>query len=182
MKKLLFLAILVLLPCIAIAQKIDSNLVDEFTGKSVIRTEWLGFDAKTQFDPKLKSKKTFHCEFMFRYEDGEIFLHIKWVDSTKTISKGLKFQLKLKDGSILTLEAIADFIADTRVSASWGDGYNLIHAVYQGAMDGMTDLNQPEKVRISTIYGADVFDIDSKNARRLTKAYKLIQDEIKKSE
>ena len=73
MKKLLFISILALLPFFASAQKIDYSTVDDFTGKTVIRTEWTNFDGKMQFDSKLGGRKLFGSQFMLRYEDDKIF-------------------------------------------------------------------------------------------------------------
>lgn len=184
MKKLLFISILALLPFLASAQKIDYRIIDDFTGKTVIRTEWTDFDAKVQFDSKLGGRKTFSSKFMLRYEDDKIFFHQKWIEGPKTVRKGSEIQLKLKDGRILNLIAIDDFVADTDVYTSLGSNYsqNIIHAVYEGDLSQLSELNLPEKLRISSVYGSEVFDIDSKNARRLVKAYKVISDEIKKSE
>lgn len=184
MKKLLFISILALLPFFVSAQKIDYSTVDDFTGKTVIRTEWTNFDGKMQFDSKLGGRKLFGSQFMLRYEDDKMFFHLKWIEGPKMVKKGSVIQLKLKDGSVVNLKAIDDFIADTNVYTSQGSGYstNSLHIVYEGSMQGLSDLNLPEKLRISSVYGSEIFDIDSKNARRLAKAYKLILDEIKKSE
>lgn len=184
MRKLLLIVILALLPLLAWAQKIEYSTVDDFTGKTVIRTEWTGFEAKTRIDLKLRGGKTLNAQFMLRYEDSKISFHLKWIEGPKTIKKGSEIQLKLKNSRILNLIAIDDFVADTDVYTSLNNNYsqNIVHIIYEGDLSELSDMNLPEKIRISSVYGAQVFDIDSRNARRLAKAYKLIQDEIKKSE
>ncbi|WP_101688653.1 hypothetical protein [Dysgonomonas massiliensis] len=190
MKKLLFISILALLPFFASAQKIDYSTVDDFTGKTVIRTNWTRFEAKTPSSVKVGSRKIFNSYFMFRYEEGHVYLHVEWIGSVMTMKKGSEFQLKLKDGSVSTITAVDDFIANTDVYTAVNffkseddiGSKNILHTVYEGDLSQLSELNLPEKLRISSVYGSEVFDIDSKNARRLAKAYKLISDEIKKSE
>lgn len=184
MKKILFTSILTLISFVASAQKIAYNAIDDFTGKSVIRTEWIGFEAKTPIDLKLRGGKTLNTQILLCYEDNKISFHLKWIESPKIVKKGSELQLKLKDGSILNLKAIDDFVADTNVYTSLNSNYsrNIVHIVYEGDLSGLSDMNLPEKLRISSVYGSEVFDIDSRNARRIAKVYKMIQDEVKKSE
>lgn len=121
---------------------------------------------------------------MLRYEEEKIFIHVKWIRGVKTIDKGSVLQFMLKDGCVITLTSVGNFISETEVYTSLDktESRDIIRSVYEGDMRGMTDLNLPQRMKISTAYGSEIYEIDARNARRLAKAYKLIQDEIKKSE
>lgn len=178
MKKIVIILTLSLLPFFASAQSIESGGIDEFTGKPVIYTSWTGLDTKrAAYLPNY----SFNVSFMLRYENEKVFFHLKWYSSINSIDKDSAFSFMLSDNSIINLRATSNFNADVDVYTTLDRSHskNILYAVYEGDMIALMGDNLITKLRIDTPYGARVYELDKKNAQKISKAYKLIINEIK---
>lgn len=178
MKSTVIIISLLLLPFVIYSQSIEKSGKDEFTGNPIIWTSWTGLSAKAIFPTKYSKG----IDFMLRYEDSRVFLHLKWYESINRINKDSELLLKMSNGSILTLHAITDFDADIYVYTNLDKSHsqNNIHVVYEGDLSALAGNDLVEKIRLNTIYGSRAFELNEKNAQKLSKAYKLIMDEIEK--
>lgn len=176
MKKKTLVIILCLLPFVVSAQSIEYNEVDNFTGKPIICTSWTSLGTKAI----IPSKSSPNLGFILRYENERIFFHLTWNYGANTIRKGSELQLKMSNGSIITLQATEDFTAKTEVYTLLDRTYSrsTMHAVYLGDLSALAN-NVIERIRLSTMYGSIVLELNTKNANKILKAYKLIMDELK---
>jgi len=179
MKNVAILIILFLFPVVVSAQSIEDSGIDEFTGKTIIRTSWTSLGSKAIFP----SKNSLNLNFMLRYENEKVFLHLKWYRSLNYISKDSELLFKMKDGSIITLRATDNFWANVDVYTLLDKNYsnNIIQVVYEGDLTALADSNLIDKIRINTIYGSKTLKLDEKNALKISKAYNLIVDYLEKN-
>ncbi|MFV0417760.1 MAG: hypothetical protein ACK5KT_03360 [Dysgonomonas sp.] len=178
MKKIVIILTLSLLPFFASAQSIESGGIDKFTGKPVVYTSWTSlYTKKAAYLPDY----SFNVSFMLRSENEKVFFHLKWNNGIKSIDKGSSLSFMLSDNSIITLRATSNFYADIDVYSSTlnrTDSKTIIHAVYEGDRIDLKDDNLITRLRIETPYGARVYELDKKNAQKISKAYQLIINEI----
>lgn len=167
--------LLCLFPFIISAQSIEDSKIDEFTGNPVIITSWTSLGTKAI----IPTKNTPSLEFMLRYENGKMFFHLKWNNGINTITKDSELQFMM-DNSIIHLRATEDFNAKVSVYTSLDKTYSLstMHAVYLGDLSALAS-NVVNKMRLSTIYGSIVLELNTKNANKISKAYNLIMNELK---
>jgi len=162
-----------LLPFIVLAQSIENENVDPFTGDSIVVTSWTNVDVKSI----LPLKKYSRFYFMLIREGEKVFFHIKIYDGKiNKINKDSKLQFKMKDNSLITLDAADTFIAETEVYTALEKSYsrNVMHAVYVGDLSLLVDGNYIEKIRLNISWGSFIFELNEKNAKKINKAYKLI--------
>lgn len=178
MKKIVIILTLSLLPFFASAQSIESGGIDEFTGKPVVYTSWTSlYTKKATFLPDYY----FNVSFMLRYENEKVFFHLKWNNSINSINKDSELSFKLDNSSVIALRATDDFRADVDVYTTLDRSHskNIMYVVYEGDMIALMGDNLITKLRIDTPYGARVYELDKKNAQKISKAYQLIINEIK---
>ncbi|MDU1892432.1 MAG: hypothetical protein E6767_17245 [Dysgonomonas sp.] len=175
MKKIVFFITLYLLPLFIGAQSVENKEINPFTGGSISATSWSNIDGKYLLPNKGNS--TFY--FMLRKEDNTVFFHLKIYNrNINRINKDSQLQLKMRDGSLITLTAIDTFIANTDVYTNLGDSYsrNIIHVVYRGDLSGLIGNNLIERISIDTIWGVLISELNEKNAKKVNKAYNLIME------
>lgn len=172
MKKLL-LVLLVLLPIVLNAQKIEKNEIDDFTGAKTVYTNWEKF--------KTGNGITGRNNLMFRFTsiDGVEAFHLKWVTTEMlSIREGAKLMFKMSDDSVITL------LSRTYSIAAKGDGVTGlsmsgilgINCIYSGGdIKLFAGDNFLTKLRIYTNDGYEDIDIKEKDALKINKAYNLMK-------
>jgi len=175
MKKIILFVTVCLFPLFISAQSIENNGVNPFTGDSICVTSWSNIAGESLFPYKEKS----NYSFMLRKVNNTIFFHLRLYSNSNNINKidkDSKLQLKMRDGSLITLIAIDNFTANTYVYTYLENtnSSNIIHAVYTGDLSDMANNNLIEKIGIDTAWGAWISELNEKNAKKVTKAYNLI--------
>ena len=173
MKKII-IAFLMLLPLMAYSQKIEKNEVDEFTKKKVISTNW----------EKLKNGNSLTGENYLYFKvtsiNEALAFHLKWITNEMlSITEGSELMFKLSNDSIISLSALDSKIAG-KGEGSPGflmSGILGINNIYTGsdilslAGDAITT-----KLRIYTTGGYVDLEIKESDAKKINKAFKLIQN------
>jgi len=178
MKSPVIIIILFLMPLFASAQSIEKSGIDEFTGKPVVYTSWAELKSKGIFP----AKKSVSMKFMLRYVDGKVFFCLIWNESINRIKKDSELLLKTGKGPIITLRAVDDFSAYINVYSYLDHTYTRysMQAMYEGDFPILEDNDFVDKIRLNTIYGPRDFELNVNNVQSIPKAYKLIDEEIKK--
>ncbi len=170
MKKILVLFATLLFSFCLSAQKIDQSVLNEFTNKPLISTSWSSFGFKVLFD-----RRSFpNGEFSFSSENGTIYFHCRWWWGIAGIAKDSDLLMKLTDGRVVSLKATHDFYP-------YGEKNQNLEAVYTGDCSLLgEDGNFVELVQVDTNHGVLLLDWNKKDADKIAKAYRLLQEEIAK--
>lgn len=177
MKNLLFF-ILSFIPVLAFSQKIAINEIDDFTGDKVIETKW-----ETLNKGRGASGRN-QLYFKLRKEDDEYNLILKWVtvESLK-VEEHEDMLLLLKNRDIESV-SIAKDASTQKGGGSIGiqmKDVEGIHLNFYGDFDFLEDENNSvSKLRINTTQGHIDIELKENYARKLNKAYKLIEKEANK--
>lgn len=157
------------------AQSIEDSGVDPFTGKTIVHTSWTGLGVKNI----LPTKDTPNLDFKLTYEDDKEFLCLRWNNGINSVAKGSLLQLMMDDDSVITLSAVADFVSQSTVSTIVDNtsSSRYIYIVYTGDLSALKN-KSVTKMRISTVFGARVVELNEKNSSKISKAYNLIMNEL----
>lgn len=173
MRKLMCICVVVLVSITTSAQKIEKSILDEFTNKPLIATSW------TYIKPKVKFETNYYRSiygeyFLFDVNDGIIHYHQRWGAGVNGIAKDAQLLFKMTNGSVVTLRATEEFQA-------YGEENENFEAVYIGDFSELgSENNLIEQVKIATKYGILLLELNEKDAKKIAKAYSLIQEEIGK--
>lgn len=173
MKRILSLALLSLFITVASAQKIESSIIDDFTGGKVIYTSWEKIRATS-------GKNNIYVRF--RYENKTQFLHFKWITNEKTaIDEDAKIIFKLSNDNTVALNSLYSSRSKDGDGAIgfWMSGLEGIENTYVG---NFSDFAQNEffgtKIRIYARKGYTDLDLKEKEAKKLNEIYMLLLKEI----
>lgn len=180
MKKYLLISILALFTLALQAQKIEKNEIDDFTGDKKIMTNW----ERLNMGNGITGKN--HLYFRLLSNDGDCRLDLKWVTADRLrVDDDSKMLILQKDKSITEVRSLGDARAE-----KGGGSINIqmtaiegIWLTYIGDFNFLSDDTNPvTKLRISTSEGYVDIELKDKNAKKLNKAYKLIEQELAKTE
>lgn len=173
MRRILFIGGVLLVSLTTFAQKIEKSVLDEFTNKPLIATSWTDIRPKIKFDTNYFSSM-YGDHFLFDVTDGVIHYHLRWYSGVNGIAKDAELLFKMSNGSIVTLRATQDF-------QTYREENKNLEVVYTGNFSELDNENNLiQQMRISTKHGIILLQLNEKDARKITKAYKLIKEEIAK--
>lgn len=172
MKKAI-LVILLYIPTLSFAQKLEKNEVDSFTRQLTRQTSW-----KTLHNG---GKNTTY--FSVRKIDNRVLLDIKAMMGSGgtyfSIPDGADFMIRLQNDSIVTLHNLTPAYASPGEGAInfYGSGAPGISVTYGLDEKEMALLltNPATQFRICTSVGAYTYDLKKRGAERLQKSLGLIQ-------
>lgn len=173
MRKLMCICVVFLVSMTAFAQKIEKSILDEFTNKPLIATSWTSFSSKVLYHTNYYSS-IYGDYFLFEVADGDIFFHQRWITGIDGIDKGAELLLKMTNGAVVTLHATHNFYTSREENTN-------LEAVYTGDFSALGIANNlVTQMRITTNHGVVLLKLNEKDARKIAKAYSLIQEEIGK--
>lgn len=172
MRKVLFVALLTLLPILAQAQKIDKDFYDQFTGSRIMYTklEKINWNYK---HPMIGGK----MQMRFILNDDFQYVELHWVcNNFLEVAEGAKIQFKLDNGYNITLKN------EVRTqSARGGTGIakkdvgvmlNCLGDVPKFATAHVT------AIRVYTSSGFYDFEVNWKESERLHRTYMLFSRQM----
>lgn len=173
MRKLICICVVVLVSITTSAQKIEKSILDEFTNKPLIATSWTNLSSKVLYHTNYYSS-IYGDYFLLEVADGDIFFHHRWFVGVDGIEKGAEMLLKMTDGSIVTLRATHNFYTSREENKK-------LEAVYTGDFSALGIANNlVTQMRITTNHGVILLKLNEKDAKKIAKAYSLVQEEIGK--
>jgi hypothetical protein len=157
MKRLLFLIIAI--PSLVNAQKIDQDKIDEFTKHHVKRTTWEALSRSNDFWAHARMSKidsVFYLDLKFFRSGGEVL----------GISSGQKIMLKLDDDSILTFTIIGDKVScrgcgAVGINGAGVMGLNISCIIPENEYNQLLH-RKVVKIRLNTIDGYHEYKIKEK--------------------
>lgn len=172
MKRLLFVAFLILLPILAQAQKIDKDYYDQFTGKRVMYTKLEKINWKYK-NPRIGGK----MQFRFILNDDFQYMVLHWTSNNYLeVAKDAKIQFKLDNGYTINLSNETHAVASkggTGISKNdVGVMLNCLGDIPKFATAHIT------AVRIYTSEGYYDFEIDWKDSEKVHKTYMLFSRDM----
>lgn len=169
-KTLFFLIFLINITLKSVAQKLEENKKDEFTGDTVKNVSWESLGVSFSMDA--------YRHFRISRTNSTIFFELKVAPWKITVDEGSEIMFKLANGEVVTLKTMK-YTAScmgcgaTALAASETKGIYLIYPITSEQAEKLIS-NKVSKIRIYTNEGTLDWDVKDSVAKKIMKSLELV--------